>query len=112
MHHAACSVSHGIREDPPGRGQEFEWNTANVEPPSSRRFEIDMSSAAVQKQQVGFLILLTGVTFIAARMLSGASTEHTLTFVLGTIACILAFLNAEIAMYFLILAMLLSPELD
>jgi len=71
-----------------------------------------MSVAAAQKQQLGLLILLTGVTFIAARMLSSASTEHALVYVLGTIACILSFLNAEIAMFFLIIAMLLSPEFD
>ena len=29
-------------------------------------------------------------------MLSAANTEHTLLYVLGTVACILAFMNAEI----------------
>ncbi len=71
-----------------------------------------MSVAAAQKQQAGFLFLLVGISLVVARLLSSASPEHTLTFVLGSIACILAFLNAEIAMYLLIIAMLLSPELD
>ncbi len=71
-----------------------------------------MRVVAQQKQQFGFLILLTGMLFATAQMLASASTERTLMYVIGTIAAVLAFLNEELAIHFLIIAMLLSPEVD
>jgi len=56
---------------------------------------------------------LLGMTLYAAmRMLSTTSTEHALIYIIGAVACILAFLNEELAVHFLIIAMLLSPEID
>ena len=71
-----------------------------------------MRIAAAQKQQLAFMVLLTGVSLAASNMLAAAGSEHTLTYVIGAIGCILAFLNAELAIYFLIIAMLLSPEIS
>src|SRR5262245_4915779 len=71
-----------------------------------------MASVAAQKQQLAFLALLGAVSYAAAHMLATASTQHTVIYIFGTIACVLAFLNAEIAVYFLIIAMLLSPEVE
>jgi hypothetical protein len=38
-----------------------------------------MRIAAAQKQQLAFMVLLTGVSLAASNMLASASTEHTLT---------------------------------
>ena len=70
-----------------------------------------MRGAAAQKQQAILLLLLGTVAYMTSTMVATASTERSLTYVIGTIACILSFLNAEISIYFLIAAMLLSPEI-
>ena len=66
----------------------------------------------VEKQRVGLMFLLIMTLALTARVLSSADAGSTLAYVFGTIACIAAFMNAEIAIHFLIIAMLLSPEVD
>lgn len=73
-----------------------------------------MGTAATQrqKQQIAVFGLLFMTLYASAHMLASATTEHALLYVVGGVACVLAFLNEEIAVYFLIIAMLLSPEID
>src|ERR1700758_952833 len=73
-----------------------------------------MRAAAIQrqKQQAAIFVLLLATLYGSAHLLASAGTEQALIYVVGAIACVLAFLNEEIAVYFLIIAMLLSPEID
>jgi O-antigen ligase len=73
-----------------------------------------MSSAVIQrqKQQAAVFGLLLMTLYGSAHLLASASTGNALMYVVGAVACVLAFLNEEIAVYFLIVAMLLSPEID
>jgi O-antigen ligase len=71
-----------------------------------------VSIAAAQKQRVAFLAMMVGVMIGAAHMLASSSAPMSVAMIVGAIGCVLAFMNAEIAIYFLILAMLLSPQLE
>lgn len=67
--------------------------------------------ATVQKQQSAMIAALLAVMLIGARLLASSKPEQSVLYILGGVAAILALMSAEIAIHFLIIAMLLSPEI-
>jgi len=71
-----------------------------------------MTSLAGERPRISALIMVAGVAVAASVFLASASMRSSVVIILGAMACILAFMNAELSIYFLIFAMLLSPELE
>jgi O-antigen ligase len=71
-----------------------------------------MTSIAGERQNISALVMVAGVAIAASVFLASADLHSSAVILLGAIACVLAFMNAELSIYFLIVAMLLSPELE
>src|SRR5262245_52897371 len=68
-------------------------------------------AVAARGQQAITLLLMTAMCLGAAYVLSGAEVGFTALVVAGLSIGIIAFLRTEVALYLLIIAMLLSPEI-
>jgi hypothetical protein len=71
-----------------------------------------MTSIAGERQNISALVMVAGVAVAVSVYLASADTRSSVVIIFGAMACVLAFMNAELSIYFLIVAMLLSPELE
>jgi O-antigen ligase len=71
-----------------------------------------MTSIAGERQSISALVMVAGVAVAVSLFLASADTRSSVVIIFGAMACVLAFMNAELSIYFLIVAMLLSPELE
>jgi O-antigen ligase len=71
-----------------------------------------MTTIASEKPSIAVFLMVIGVAIAASFLVASSNLQSSVVIVVGTIACVLAFINAELAIYFLIVAMLLSPELE
>jgi O-antigen ligase len=71
-----------------------------------------MTTIAGEKPNIAVFLMVAGVAIAASFLVASSNLQSSVVVVVGTIACVLAFINAELAIYFLIVAMLLSPELE
>jgi O-antigen ligase len=71
-----------------------------------------MTTLAGERPNVAAFLMVVGVAIAASVFVASSNLQSSVVVVLGTIACVLAFVNGELAIYFLIVAMLLSPELE
>ncbi len=71
-----------------------------------------MTTIASEKPNIAVFLMVVGVAIAASFLVASSNLQSSVVVVVGTIACVLAFINAELSIYFLIVAMLLSPELE